>query len=181
MKEAVGGGWLFTIVIIMVLLFASFISISTNYSRSYKVKDEIIKAIQRNHGVNEDSLKQINSYLNDVGYRTTGLCPKDGDLWLGFSYDNDTSDVSNSRGANYCIKKHTITYRYKNSQGLCISNGAIGHPESAYYSVMTFFKLDMPVIRQLFHLRIDGETSIIYMLNDINKFYTIEGREPCVD
>lgn len=179
MKEAVGGGWLFTIVIIMVVLFASFISISTNYSRSYKVKDEIISSVQRNHGVNVNSLTQINSYLNEVGYRSTGVCPKDGEAWLGFSYTDNEHDVSNSHGANYCIKKHTITYRYKNSAGQCVSNGAVGHPESAYYSVMTFFKLDMPVIRELFHLRVEGETSIIYMIDDLPKFYTIEGRERC--
>ena len=180
MKEAIGGGWLFTIVILMVFLFASFISISTNYSRSFKVKDEIINAIQRHHGVNDETLAQIDEYLEKVGYRTTGVCPKDGDLWLGFALGQRNS-VSNSYGANYCIKKHTITYRYKNSAGQCISNGAIGHPESAYYSVMTFFKLDMPVIRDWFHLRIDGETAIVYMPDDITKFYTIEGREPCTE
>lgn len=179
MKEAVGGGWLFTIVIVMVVLFTSFISISTNYSRSYKVKDEIISAIQRNHGVNNGSLTQINEYLSEVGYRSTGVCPKDGDLWLGFSINNNDRDVSNSSGVNYCIKKNTITYRYRNSRDQCVSNGAVGHPESAYYSVMAFFKLDMPIIRELFQLRVQGETSVIYMIDDIDKFYTIEGRSKC--
>ncbi len=43
MKEAIGGTWLFTLVIAFLAVFTTFVSITTNYSRTYKIKDEIIK------------------------------------------------------------------------------------------------------------------------------------------
>ena len=180
MKEAIGGGWLFTLVILLIALFTCFISVSTNYSRSYKVKDEIISAIQRNHGVNETSLTEINDYLGQVGYRSTGECLRDGSKWLGFEYVNGgSSRFTNSKRVNFCIKKHTITYKNQNSKGQCVTNRTIGHPESAYYSVLTFFRLDMPVISNFFDLKVQGETSVIYMNDDIDNFYSIEGRKKC--
>ena len=42
MKEAFGGFSLFNIVIVFVLLFAGYISMSINYSKAYNVKNEIL-------------------------------------------------------------------------------------------------------------------------------------------
>ena len=39
MKEAIGGTWVFGIFIAFIALFTSFMSISANYSKCYKVKD----------------------------------------------------------------------------------------------------------------------------------------------
>ena len=84
MKEAIGGTWVFGIFIAFIALFTSFMSISANYSKCYKVKDEILSAIQINHGVNEDSLKEINTYISNIGYNSLGSCPDEGGCWAGF-------------------------------------------------------------------------------------------------
>ena len=47
MKEAIGGSWLMQIVIFFVLLFAAFLCFAINYTRAFKVKNELIKTIQR--------------------------------------------------------------------------------------------------------------------------------------
>jgi len=41
-KEAVGGTWLFGIVITFIVFFTTYISMSTNYAKTFKVKDEIL-------------------------------------------------------------------------------------------------------------------------------------------
>lgn len=152
MKEAIGGSWLFLIVIVFLSLFACFISVSVNLSKSYKVKDEILFLIEKNHGMNKAALEEMSDYLTDVGYRSTGKCPTgDGACWYGFSYDNTKSSSMNP---NFCVKKTVV------------SATAIGHPNTAYYSVKVFFKLDMPVLNNVLKFTVDGETSQIVNVND---------------
>lgn len=168
MKEAIGGGWLFTLVIAFVALFACFISVSVNYSKCYKVKDEILNAIEKGHGVNEETITNINSYLADVTYRSKGECPKDGNCWYRFSVNNNKNTASYAADTNYCIAKHSVVSKVSDTKNknYASTNGAIGHPESAYYSVAVFFRFDMPVIGDMFQIDVTGETSLIYLTND---------------
>ena len=177
MKESIGGTWLFGIVVTFVVLFTSFISLSTNYSRCFRIKDEIITTIEHYNGVNKKSVKKINEYLKGLGYATAGDCPEnsmsndsgkpeDG-TWYGFSRTNDTNYVANGKNVNYCIQKVTIVKPYcTDGNKVTGINGPIGHPRSAYYQVLVFFALDMPILRSIFNINISGETSVIYNWND---------------
>ena len=151
MKEAIGGSWLLLIVILFVILFAGFMSLSINWSKCYKVKDNIIFLIEKHHGMNTGTLSEINEYLSDVGYRSVGECPKDGNCWYPFNYANTNRS---STPANFCVRKHMV------------SATALGHPVKAYYTVRVFFRLDLPVISQLVRLNIDGETGVISAVSD---------------
>ena len=182
MKEAIGGTWLFGIVIVFVILFATIVSVSVNWSRAYKVKDEIINQIEKNNGFNDDTKAAIDEYIGGLGYRSTGECPDDGDTWYGVVADGTM--LSRSRGyrgksgKNYCIKRTDINRREKNSLGQCVTVvGAVGLPEAAYYSVAVFFKLDMPIIGSIFELRITGETSTLYNINDDVYFPSASGKD----
>lgn len=166
MKEAIGGTWVFTIVIVMISLFTAFISISTNYARTFKVKDKIIAILEDKRGINNTSISRINSELNKIGYNSTGRCiPKNAPLyaantgtWYAFSRSNNTSTVGENSGQiNYCIKATEVDM--VSASG--VSSGAIGHPARTYFTVMVFFKLDVPVLRDVFALQISGETSMI--------------------
>lgn len=164
MKEAVGGTWLFGIVITFIVFFTTYISMSTNYAKTFKVKDEILLTIEHFKGVNNNSITRINNYLDEIGYFSKGDCDgyegdsqlarKNFSKWLGFDF-NSTS-VSNKDNANYCIR------RSKFSSG----DGGAGHPRSAHYQIVVFFSLDWPIIGSLINVRIEGETSIIHMNSD---------------
>lgn len=157
-----GGAWLFTLVIVLIALFTTFVCISTNYSRTYNVKDEIISIIESRKGVNERTIESINDELRRVGYASNGTCPSDGGCWYGFSRNIDNSVSSYASGVNYCIQVFHVTRQREDG----VSSTAIGHPASNYYGVMVFFQLDLPVLRDVFHLRIEGETSIINLPDD---------------
>ncbi len=178
MKESIGGTWLFGIVVTFVVLFTSFISLSTNYSRCFRIKDEMIATIEHYNGINEKSISRINTYLNGIGYGTTGNCPdgnspgEDGfatdGTWYGFVKNNNSNFIASKENVNYCIQKVTIVEPYcvnDTSKEVSI-NGPIGHPRSAYYQVLVFFALDMPILRSLFNVNISGETSVVYNWND---------------
>ncbi len=172
MKEAIGGTWIFIIVMAFIAVFTCFVSVTTNYSRCYKLKDEILTTIEVYHGINEKSITRINDYLSGVGYSSSGECPDDGLCWYGFSTGTDTGISGYGVNINYCISKHTVVGTKVNSAGQTVTVGPIGHPESAYYSVAVFFQLNWPIFRQVFTVPIYGETSVIYLPK--NEFSSIQ-------
>ena len=162
MKEAIGGTWVFGIFIAFIALFTSFMSISANYSKCYKVKDEILSAIQINHGINNESLDEIKNYMSNIGYNAEGNCPDEGGCWAGFSV-NGIGPVFND-GVNFCVKKNLVTGTVDGKRV-----GPIGHVDSAYYSVVVFFGLEMPFLRQIFRFEVEGETSVVFNNRDFDR------------
>ena len=52
MREAIGGTWLFGLVITFIVFFASFLAISINYSKAFNVKNNIVDLISKYEGNN---------------------------------------------------------------------------------------------------------------------------------
>ena len=171
MKEAVGGTWLFGIVIAFIVFFTVYLSMSTNYAKALKVKDEIISTIEHYKGVSEPddgtpgTLDTINGYLNRVGYFASGRCSnytgsddprKNFSQWLAFRTGSTVPLTGSNAEGNYCIRRSKF------------ETGAddAGHPRSAYYQVVVFFTLDWPIVGALINVRIEGETSMIPMNSD---------------
>ncbi len=159
MKEAVGGISLFNIVIVFVLLFAGYISLSINYSKAYNVKNEIINIIKNQGGVCTSNYpsstnncynfsEQIIDYFSEANYRSTGVCDSS-EGWVGYNregqlvYDNPV----------FCIRAVKAN-----------SNSEL--PNALYYQVKVFYQLDLPIINSLFEFSITGETGRIYEPNE---------------
>ena len=197
MKEAIGGTWLFGIVIFFIVLFATIVSVSLNWSRAYKLKDEIINEIEKHHGFTEEAMTSINKYIGDIGYKSTGSCDKvnernsNGVQVMPVHTGSDFNNMYNgSRGDNYCVGRSDVVTREERSfdndsrLSYCAtvdstsSNGStvrsIGHPTSSYYYVVVFFKIDMPIIGSIFGYDITGETSTIFNISSKDKFSSSE-------
>lgn len=162
MKEAIGGTWVFTLVITLLAVFTCFVSISTNYTRTYNIKDKIVTIITNKRGLNKAAITQINEELLEIGYGGKGNCPSDSGCWFGFSKNNNDNVSSYASEVNYCIKRNVIIGQ--NADGT--TTGAIGHPAQNYYSVAVFFTIDMPVLGEMFTLSVEGETPIINIPDD---------------
>ena len=164
MKEAIGGTSLFFIVIVIMSVFAIYISLSVNWNTAYKVKDEIVFYIEKNKGVNDNTIKEINTYLADVGYFNYGTCPSKNRKWKGYNITQGRNATNNFQ---YCIIKVNLIKNTENSEckmkktgissGICDESRGIN---KSYYGVRTFFLLDLPVVRSL-GLTIDGESKVI--------------------
>lgn len=147
MREAVGGTWLFQIVIVFILLFSGYLALSVNYSRAFKVKNEIISIIERNEGVRETpAQEEINRYLGNVNHTVVGKCDE-------YSTALGDSSTMAARTGIYCVEKiceeadreYSLTGIFK-----------------AHYKVTVFFKFDLPIFGDLFTFRVKGETNTIY-------------------
>lgn len=168
MREAIGGTWLFQIVIVFVLLFAGFMCLTINQSKAFNVKDRIIQTIQSYNGIDLESecqegdtnnpLCDISSYLIDSAYRTTGDCnsisANDGYSYVGFSKEGTKAQ----KNAAFCIAKIS-------SGGIDADNNFASElPSSvAYYRVVVFYQLDLPIFHDLFNFKIKGDTKTIYV------------------
>lgn len=157
MKEAVGGISLFNIVIVFVLLFAGYISLSINYSKAYNVKNEIINIIKNQGGVCTSSspssnnncynfAEQITDYFREANYRNTGTCE---DGWVGYNREG-LIDYNN---ASFCVRAVRAN-----------SNSEL--PNALYYQIKVFYQLDLPIINSFFEFAIYGETGRIYEPNE---------------
>lgn len=166
MREAIGGTWLFGLVITFIVFFASFLAISINYSKSFNVKNNVVDLIEKYEGNNCNARKKISSYLRDTGYLVTGNCPKEGDyIYDGFSYqgyDLEGNKVSSSSKAYYCVSTNSIENEEHTS-----GNDVL---EKQYYRVMVFFRIDLPMIGELTTFRIKGETESIYFAKNDNSY-----------
>lgn len=151
MRESIGGTWLLGFVVLFIVLFSAYLAVSINYTKAFKVKNQIINIIEENEGFTTsvgdvssktpDQLKsssktedKIYYYLKDIGYATTkvdkGACPE-GDLFEG----------------GYCVKR------------VCTTHGA-------YYKVTSFIKIELPLLWQSFLIPINGETKVLYYTQD---------------
>ena len=170
MREAIGGTWLFQIVIVFILLFTGFLCLSINRSKAYSVKDRIIQTIQSYNGIDINSqytpgsdgpLSDIVSYLKENAYRTKGKCPDDITVngqryhYQGFSRDGKIT----SSNAAFCIAK--VESGDAIIKSTCSSNCISELPDMSYYRIVVFYQLDLPVFNTLFNFSITGDTKTI--------------------
>lgn len=152
MREAIGGTWLLTIVLVFIVLFSSFLALSINYSKAFKVKNGIVNIIEKKEGLSEASQTEIEKYLSTVGYLVYSKCPKNlteqGDGTLVSGFIPYTADASQYR---YCVAK---------------TEDDSGNIKKSYYKVTVFFRVDLPILGDIFTFPISGETKPIYFAKD---------------
>ncbi|MCI8467066.1 MAG: hypothetical protein HFI08_02590 [Bacilli bacterium] len=167
MREAIGGTWLFQIVIVFILLFTGYMCLSINHSKAYNVKSEILEIIERYNGIDlsqdingEDmALLEIVNNMQVNSYRTTGKCPSD-------LTDADHNVVGHYVGYNREGKFDST------NPTLCIAKVDVGSkentnqvvqelPSMSYYRVVVFYQLDLPIFQDLFMFSLKGDTKIL--------------------
>lgn len=154
MRQAIGATWILQLVIIFMLIFVGFLALTINYTRAFRVKNEMLSMIEKYEGVNSESIALINNYLRYNNYQTTGNCE---DGFYGVTNLNSASIIPTSKNNKYyyCLKKN-------NSRSNTFS-------DRANYEVVAFFKFNLPFIGDLFTFRVNGKTiDINYPTDDFN-------------
>ena len=207
MKSSIAEVWLVGLVITFLFIFSGYITVTMNYSKAFKLKNEILTIIEKKSGITSDTgflpdspagftksikpgvgnvkipksaLGTINVFLSGSGYSTRGYCPIENtfdvttggkEIWYG------VSELTNGSGT-YKVEKITNANRDKKFY-YCFSkkgrdgNRAGNSPLSAcdnkqdipyYYDIVLFYKLDFPILGDLFTFRVDGTTADIYKI-----------------
>ncbi|MDD4706044.1 MAG: hypothetical protein PHS24_02365 [Bacilli bacterium] len=144
MREAIGGTWIFGIVIVFIVLFSSYLAISVNYSKAFKVKNAIVSMIEKYEGHGAEVQGLIIKYNKEVGYGVSSNCGT-----RGKGYDNVTTNTGIR--SRYCVK---CTQANTSSES--------NRMHKSYYNVTVFFKLDLPIVGNIFVFPVTGETKPVY-------------------
>lgn len=140
MREAVGSTFLFKLMIFFIFFFASFLAIAINYSQAFRIKNQIINALEKYEGLNDTSKKLIVDTTINSGYHREVNC----------SNRNDGDFVS---------------YESKTAKGICILKEG-NPPNGRYYKVTTYVSFNFPIIGNLFTFPVVGETKVITNLKE---------------
>lgn len=164
---------------VFILIFACYITITINYTASFKMKNEMLNIIEKHKGlvdhqsnstkdgrhINAGSFQTINLYLRGNSYTAMGNCPNDGDNWYGVTdIGVGTSDITGNgkyESANpntkyyYCFAKIDLSSNGK-------SKTKISQYSTIYYKIRLFYKFEIPVLSDFLSVRVDGSTDEIY-------------------
>ena len=155
MRQTIGATWVFQLVIIFTLIFAAYIALTINYSKSFRVKNEVLSLIEKNEGFTDNGVKLISNYLTQNGYKTMGGCHqlKDAVVYGAKSIDPNTDPAAAIEEAQpgkqyyYCFTKYTDYHSYFKTR--------------AYYKINLFFHFNLPVLGDLHTFDVEGQTSEI--------------------
>ena len=142
MRDAVGSTWVFSMVILFTLIFAGFLVLVLDYSRAYKIKNEMTTIVEKYEGFSSGdngSIKIINNFLINNGYKNVGSCA-DGEYGVLLS-SNDNKAVEAHSGVkyNYCFE------RVKESK--------------CYFKIRVFYPFELPVLGTIKNITITGQTN----------------------
>ena len=69
MKESFGSTFMFALVMIILVVFVFFMSITLNFARAFRVKNGVIDIIEQYEGINNvDTYNKISNYIDKMGY-----------------------------------------------------------------------------------------------------------------
>ena len=179
MKESMGSTWIMSLMIGFIFIFTVFLILAMNFTKVYKMKNEVTTIIEKYEGatnkssgghLNWGSISIIGNYLNSNGYSATGYCPEDNTIsdestglvgWYGANNLSDDSLVKaeNNTKYYYCIRKHNIN-----------------NTKLTYFEIVLFLKFDLPVIGNITAFKVNGNTT------DIKNAYCtgLSGENKCI-
>ena len=156
MRESIGGGWLFGIVIVFIFLFAGFLAYSISYTKAFNVKNEIINYIEQKSGYtpykgSRGDIKNETNY-NVLMQSTEGK----------IKYLIDNVGYETGRVPESCPPE--AIQSVKDNFGICIVKYCPNSDKQSdtHYKVTTYIHLSIPVIEIGIDIPITGETSTIY-------------------
>lgn len=149
MRDSINGLWLIGIVMTLMVFIIAFVAISLNYSNAYRMKSEMVNAIEQYNGINGNTVQKLDSIANSYGYRTAKKCAKkDGIDVIGVKDGYVTKNPTDAQ--NYCIYR-TASAQLCNSVYTC---------ETRYtYGIDVFFTFDLPLFGNVFTFTVNGETN----------------------
>lgn len=179
MREAIGGTWLFSIVITFIALFASFLSYSISYTRAFNMKSEILNIIERNEGysmsegdvmnmtdeqleADESAEAEIFYLIKKYGYNYTSAMNID---CATVGHPNQVEGVDTMRDGGYCVTRICPRLERVPNHNDGTMEIVPGTDSKSYYKVTTFIAITIPVVNITLKVPITGETRTLFFDN----------------
>lgn len=152
MRQTIGGTWLMQLMILFILLFVGYIILTLNYSKTIRLKNEVVGIIEKYEGVNSTSVELINNYLVASGYNAMGTCTSQASKGVYGASDFNTFNLEQAQPNKkyyYCVRKYD------------------GANTSKYYQVTMFYKFNLPILGSISSFTIRGTTGNFQPSDDL--------------
>ena len=174
MKDAIGGVFTLQAIVIALVIIMCLMAFAVNYSKAFRLKNEIRSIIEKHEGLTKEARVEINNTVRNYQYF---LDEKYQEYCNDMGYDTYTGiDSEGGSGVRFCIKRE-----YANNMGEI--NQAPDY-RSAYYSLETFVNIAVPIVNNVIPFTstlfsINGETALIYSNkhNQYGAFGIIENKK----
>lgn len=145
MRQGIGSVFLYNIIIIFIIITFAFIAGIMSYSKAFKVNSRIANALENFEGYNRLSSEEIDRVLGNIGYivdsRASSTCP---------TKNGKKAITTYNRNWKFCI------YEYdKDAKGYF------------RYGIITYLKMDVPIIGDVLEFPVYSETERIYEFSKI--------------
>ncbi len=150
MREGISGVWLTQLVILFILIFVAFLALSLNYTKAFKVKNELLTIIEKREGFttgSDGSIAIINNFLKANNYGVTKACPEGSYGVSNLNSEATEYATGGSKKYYYCVTKVKAP-----SENL---------PSKVYYKVNIFFYFNLPILGDIFKFDVNGSTGDI--------------------
>ena len=129
MKDALGSYFNLTLLFFFILLVSGFIALSVNYTKAYRVKNNVLTLIEKyeGHAEAKDLLDRSMQYNKSIGY----VIP-----------DNAIRSAE--------AKGYTCPRQGADNLGWCYKNGEKVNDEFTTVDIVVFININVPVINQIF-------------------------------
>lgn len=146
MRQSIGATWILQLVIVFMLIFVGFLALSINYTKAFRIKNEVLSIIEKYEGISsgeKGSIAITNNYLRHNNYQTMGTC-ESGSYGVADLSNNTVIATSDRSKYYYCVKK--------------VGTSDSTYPDRVMYEIETFFKFNLPFLGDLFTFHVTGET-----------------------
>lgn len=148
MRQAIGTTWIMQLVIVFMLIFVAFLALTINYTKAFKIKNEVVNMVEKYEGIGSGdttgALHIIDNYLTYNGYSITGSCEEGLDYGIISLSDHSYEPAKKDKKYYYCVRKIN---REKSSM-----------PNRAKYQIRLFLRFNLPVIGEIFTFSVEGTT-----------------------
>ncbi len=157
MRDAVGGTVNIAIVIFLIALLSGYLAFSVNYTKAFRVKNEIINYIEEYEGFdcNKSSAmrSRIDQYIDSQHYKLSNN-------YMNHVADEFADEYFCDTQGGYCVMRH-ISIPPKNG------NTTETALQGSYYTVVTFVNIEVPIIQNIFQaiatqFNVRGDTRVLY-------------------
>lgn len=188
MRESIGATWIFGIVIVFVTIFTGYLAFSVNFSKAFAFKDEIIDVLEKYDGPGDEvigdigngttkALEEIANYTKEINYGSKGSC----ETVLKRLYGDTT--YSDKRTATMGVNISVIPKANGTYASVTRGDSFLGdelfhfclvregetnldEDNHAYlsfssYRVITFFSININILRMFGNYYVSGETKNI--------------------
>lgn len=143
MRDAVGSFYYINLGLVFFCVFASILAVAMNYTKAFRVKNTIINYIESNNGLTSTTRDKVDNYVAEMDYYVANAGP-------GSSVSFGDPDVFIDKPCDDCF-----------ARGYCICKEYNDDKTGAYYRVVTYMRLELPVFNMRIDVPISGQTKLL--------------------